>query len=50
MGNFLVYDFWTPRPPSYQFCTWILNVRHVAAALGPQPVLAAALGPESVLI
>jgi len=24
-------------------------IDHVAAALGPQPVLAAALGPESVL-
>jgi len=28
--------FGPPRPPlSYQFCTWILIVRHVAAALGP---------------
>ena len=39
-GNFLESDFWTNAPPpgpppSYQFCTWILNVRHVAAELGP---------------
>ena len=27
------------RPPSYYYCTWVLNVRHVAAALGPESVL-----------
>ena len=26
-GNFLENGFWTPPPPSYQFCTWILNER-----------------------
>ena len=26
-GNFLVYDFWTHPPPSYQFCTWILYMK-----------------------
>ena len=25
-GNFLVYDFWTPPIPSYQFCTWVWQV------------------------
>jgi len=33
VGYFLENDFWTPAP--YQFCTRILNVRHVAAALSP---------------
>ena len=48
-GNFRENDFLTP-PLSYQFCTWILNVRHVAAALGPLAcAIAAALGPETVL-
>ena len=43
LGNFLESNFWTPPPPPpppyYQFCTWILNVRHVAAALGTESVL-----------
>ena len=40
-GNFLENDFWTPPPPLltilYMDLKWkkILNVRHVAAELGP---------------
>ena len=27
-GNFLIYDFFTPPFPTYQFCTWISHVIH----------------------
>ena len=36
--------------PSHKFCTWILNVSHVAAALGPKPCPSRSARPmESVL-
>ena len=36
-GNFMRAKFGRPSapPPSYQFCTWILNASHVAVAPGP---------------
>ena len=47
-GNFLENDFWTP--PLLSILYMILNVRLVAAALGPLACSkATALGPESVI-
>ena len=48
-GNFLENDFWNP-PPLLSILYMILNVRLVAAALGPLACSkATAIGPESVI-